>query len=335
VSILTQTSSGIEPVYKRVYERQRKMAQDDHERGTKADRIDSDGVEWISFDVEHHGYRKWLDMFPRRNPENSPYAKSEADELDPNFRVDMQGIIQKFIDHSISSTCNLPQSIKPEEVSDLYLRAWEKGCKGFTIFRDGSREGVLSSGKKKREEGEIIETHAPKRPKILECEIHKSNVKNTKWIFFVGIHKGKPYEIFGGSRESIEIPNKYKTGWITKNGRVNGRRQYDLILGSFDDEDDQLIIKDIASQFCPDVGSYTRIIATMLRHGVPIKFVCEQLKKDDKECSMFSFESVAARILKKFIKDGEESGDMCECGYKFIYKDGCKTCINCGNGFCS
>jgi ribonucleoside-diphosphate reductase alpha chain len=335
VSILTQTTSGIEPVYKRVYERQRKMAQDDYERGLKPVRTDSDGIDWIAFNVEHHGYKKWLEMNPNGKVENSPYYKSEAGELKPKFRVDMQGIIQKFIDHSISSTCNLPENITTEEVSELYLRAWKKGCKGFTIFRDGSREGVLSSGKTKREEGEIIETHAPKRPQILECEIHKSNVKNKKWIFFVGLHKGRPYEIFGGSRESIEIPNKYKTGWIVKNGRVDGRRQYDLCLGSLDDENDQLIIKDIASQFSPDIGSYTRIIATMLRHGVPIKFICEQLKKDDKECSMFSFESVAARILKKFIKDGEESGDLCNCGHKFTYKDGCKTCLNCGNSLCS
>jgi ribonucleoside-diphosphate reductase alpha chain len=336
VSILTQTSSGIEPIFKRSYQRWRKMAQDDYDAGLKAGRTDSDGIDWIAFDVYHHGLDKWSKMYPNTDVKKSPYAKSEAGELKAKFRVDMQGIIQKFIDHSISSTCNLPEDVTVDEVSDLYLRAWKKGCKGFTIFRDNSREGVLDSKKEaKREESEIIETHAPKRPQILECEIHKSNVKNKKWIFFVGLHKGKPYEIFGGSRESIEIPNKYKTGWIVKNGRVNGRRQYDLCLGSLDDENDQLIIKDIASQFSPDIGSYTRIIATMLRHGVPIKFICEQLKKDDKECSMFSFESVAARILKKFIKDGEESGDLCSCGVKYVYKDGCKTCLNCGSSLCS
>lgn len=337
VSILTQTTSGIEPVYKRVYERQRKMAQDDYDRGLKPVKTDSDGIEWISFNVEHHGYKKWLEMFPKEDPKNSPYEKSQADEIDPKFRVDMQGIIQKFIDHSISSTCNLKEDIKNEEVSELYIRAWKKGCKGFTIFREGSREGVLSSAKKKdkREESEIIETHAPKRPQILECEIHKSNVKNKKWIFFVGLHKGKPYEIFGGRRENIEIPNKYKNGWIVKDGRVNGKRQYDLYLGSLDDENEQIIIKDIASQFSAEVGSYTRIISTMLRHGVPIKFICEQLKKDEKESSMFSFESVAARILKKFIRDGEVAGELCECGQKYIYKDGCKTCLSCGNSKCS
>jgi ribonucleoside-diphosphate reductase alpha chain len=336
LSIECQVSSGIEPIFKRSYQRWRKLTQDDIAAGIKPDRVDSDGIPWTSYEVFHHALEQWRELHPNKNPEESPYKMAEAGELDWKTRVLTQATIQKYIDHSISSTCNVPADITVEEVSELYLEGWRSKCKGITIYRDGSRIGVLTSADDKDDDDSgIKDSHAPKRPDILECEIHYSNVESTPWVFFVGMMDGRPYDIFGGRRTNIEIPRKYKGGWIKKNGRKSGRRTYDLYLGSLEDEDERILIKDIASEFSPDSGSYTRIISMSMRHGVPMKFIVEQLKKDHREASMYSFEKVVARILKKYVEDGEKSGDGCEeCGDKLIYQDGCVICKSCGNGKC-
>ena len=310
------------------------MTKEEIEKKIKPEYIDTDGIKWISYEILHHGFERWKEINKDAPVESSPYWESEAGELDWRYRVKLQGLIQNYITHSISSTCNLAKEITEEEVGELYLQAWKSNCKGITIYRDGSRQGVLFD--KKDEENEITEASAPKRPKVLECDIHYSTINDKSWIFFVGKLKGKPYDIFGGRRSHVEIPKKYKNGWIKKNGKINGVSTYDLYLGSLDDDNERLIIKDIAHEFSPDTGSYTRIISAMLRHGLPIKFICEQLHKVDQDAHMFCFEKSVARVLKKYISDGEESGDKCEkCHGKMKYENGCKVCLQCGYSACN
>jgi len=337
VSIAAQSSSGIEPIFKRDYSRFRKLTQEELDRGVKPDRVDSDGISWISFEVYHQALATWREVNPDADMSANPFIGAQADELDWMSRVRTQATIQRYIDHSISSTCNLPTDVPVEEVEKLYLEAWKQKCKGITIYREGSRIGVLtdSTPKKPKALTKIIENHAPKRPDTLECDIIYSNVEKTPWIFFVGKLGDKPYDIFGGCRNKIDLPRKYSSGWIKKNGRRDGRRIYDLYLGSLDDENEMMVIKDVASEFSPDSGSYTRIISALLRHGVPTKYIVEQLRKDSVEASMHTFEKVIARILKKYITDGEKSCEKCDnCGDTFVYQDGCIICKSCGNGKC-
>jgi ribonucleoside-diphosphate reductase alpha chain len=342
VSILTQTTSGIEPVFMRSYNRNRKMTSEEIDSGMKEEYTDSDGIKWTSYSVYHQGLSKWKEVNPDKDVIDSPYMDSEAGELDWRYRVKLQGIVQKYIDHSISSTVNLPTDISKEEVSELYMLGHEHRCKGVTIYRDGSRMGVLTSSEEKKEDDKIKENHAPKREIILPCDIHYSNIKNIEtgktdnWIFMVGLLNGRPYEIFGGMRNNIEIPKKYKEGWIAKNGKnENGIRTYELYLGSCEESDERMVIKDIASEFSTSASSYTRIISTMLRHGVPIKIVCEQLQKDSTS-DMWTFEKGVMRVLKKYIQDGESASGDCEsCGGELQYRDGCVICKDCGWSKCS
>nr|MDO8118914.1 hypothetical protein [Candidatus Sigynarchaeota archaeon] len=304
--------------------------------------VDSDGVSWTKFDVVHHGHSEWMKLNPGREETESPYYKQDAQSLDASVRVRMQATIQAYIDHSISSTVNLPNDCSRDTMSKVYMEAWKQGCKGITIFRDGCKKGVIEAETKEKPEKQekakpviaIEESFAPKRPEMLECDIHFSSVNKDSWIFFVGKMNGVPYEIFGGKKCNIEIAKKYRTGWIIKNGRKGGKRAYDLILGSLTDENERIAIRDIASEFSPDAGSYTRMISLSLRHGIPLHIICKQMKKDDKGCNMFSFERAVCRILSKYIKDGSSTGEKCECGSTFVYHDGCMHCLQCGNSRC-
>jgi len=308
------------------------MTQEEIDKGIEPTHIDSDGIKWTQYEVVHHGLEEWrvLNNYKKDDSE-SPYFGCTAQELDWKDRVKMQATIQKYIDHSISSTVNLHKDISKEEISKIYIEAWKQRCKGITIYRDGSRTGVLISKEdNKNKDSAFCLTCAPKRDKELDCEIHYSNVMGKSWVFFVGITEGRPYDIFGGKQTNIDIPKKFKTGRIKKNGRVEGVRTYDLILG-----DEEIIIKDIAKEFSPDIGANTRIISTMLRHGIPIKFICEQLNKIGEEADLFCFEKSVARVLKKYIKDGEKAGGKCpECDGDLIYTDGCVRCLQCGWSKC-
>jgi ribonucleoside-diphosphate reductase alpha chain len=329
ISIEAQVTSGGEPLFKAEYIRNKKMTEEDVKMGKEADYTDPNMVKWISSKVVHKGVSEWKKLNP--DSTESPYV--EAGDLDPIRRVRMQATVQKYIDHSISSTINLPADVSQDIISKLYLEGWKQGCKGLTIYRDGCRDGVLVTEKKN--EDDIIEAPAPKRPEIMEIDIHYSSVNKTPWIFFVGKLNGQPYEIFGGKNENIEIPRKYKTGWIVKNGMKHGIRTYDLFVGSLDDPDHRIVIKNIAKEFSPDAGTYTRMLSMCLRHGIPIKFIVEQIRKDDKSASMISFEKVVARILSKYIKNGEHVKEKCkECGNNIVYKDGCQMCMHCGNSKC-
>lgn len=334
ISILTKTTSGIEPIFKREYTRNRKLTKDEIDRGVKSSYIDDKGVPWISTNINHPGLTEWKKTHPTKDIKNSPYYNCEAAEIKWDKRVKIQSIAQKYIDSSISSTVNLPENVTIDEVNKIYLTAWELGCKGITIYRENSRLGVLVD-KNKKELTEIIEHDAPSRPQILPCDIHYATVGKESWVLFVGLLNGKPYDIFGGSKSNIEIPKKFKKGWIKKNGIVNGTRTYDLILGTLEESEERMVIKDISNVFNCNMGSYTRIISTMLRHGIKISFICEQLYKDNAS-DMFTFEKSIARTLKKYIKDGELANGICEkCGSNnMIYNSGCATCSSCGYSKC-
>ena len=235
--------------------------------------------------------------------------------------------------------CNLPTEATVELVSDVYTRAWETGCKGFTIYRDGSRTGVLVSADDKGDAGEgIVTRDAPKRPEELPCEIHHANIKGEKWTILIGLMDGKPYEVLGGLSERIELPRKHTTGIIFKKSYKTKNARYDLVIG---EGEDQFTIRDLVNAFDnPNHSAFTRTISLSLRHGVPTNYLVEQLQKD-KDADMFSFSRVVARTLKKYIEDGTEAGNVkmegCEtpdkCQIKYI--EGCATCATCGLGLCA
>jgi len=237
--------------------------------------------------------------------------------------------------------CNLPNSATRETVNDVYMRAWASGCKGFTVYRDGCRTGVLVATEEPKKEPRPAEDRAtPRRPKTLVCDIHRANVRDQSgesqpWLVLVGLLEGKPYEVFCGIPTSIEIPKKYKSGNIVKNGKRDGMTTYNLHVPV---DDESLVFKDIANLFDnPTQGAFSRTISLALRHGVPIQYIVEQIQKD-KNSDMFSFSKVVSRVLKGYIPDGTKTtGASCaECGSKdLVYQEGCMTCAACGSSKCS
>lgn len=340
VSALTQTTSGIEPVYMLSYVRRKKHNPSD--KNARVDFKDAMGDQWQEFTVYHHGIKKWMDATGETNIEKSPYWGATSNEIDWMASVDMQAAAQKSVDHSISKTCNLPENATKELVSQVYMRAWEAGCKGFTVYRDKSRDGVLinkDDAKKKIIGGRptnIENCEAPKRPVELPCEIKKVRISGEAWTIFVGVLNGKPYEVFGGLSKYVDISNKYKMGRIAKNGKVDGLTTYNLILGEGEDE---MTVKDIANVFeNTTFGAFTRTISLALRHGTPLQYVVEQLLKD-KHSEITSFSKVVARVLKNYIVDGTKSTmerkcPSCDKDNSFAYQEKCLTCTNCGWSKC-
>lgn len=343
VSMLTQTTSGIEPAFLLSYKRRKKHNPSD--KNARIDFVDDMGDQWQEFEVYHHGVKQWMDVTGETDISKSPYWGATSNEVDWLASVEIQAAAQKFIDHSISKTCNLPKTATEELISEIYMKAWETGCKGFTVYRDGCRAGVLVSmdddgvndkfdanGRPK----DIISIMSPKRPLELSCEIKKVKIKGEAWAIFIGMFNGKPYEVFGGLAKYVDIANKYKMGKIVKNGKVNGLTTYNLVVG---EDDEEMLIKDIANVFDnANYGTFTRTISLALRHGVPIQYVAEQLQKD-KHSDITSFSTVIARVLKSYIKDGtkstfEKTCPECSKENSFIYAEKCLKCSNCGWSKC-
>lgn len=344
VSTLTQTSAGIEPVFRLSYTRRKKINPSD--KNARVDFTDPLGDRWQEFTVYHPGVQKWMDVTGETDIEKSPYWNATSDDIDWVSSVEVQAAAQKSIDHSISKTCNLPKDASEDVVAQVYMRAWETGCKGFTIYREGSRTGVLLSKdeldfqKGTDEFGrpvDVMSREAPKRPIELPCEIKKVKIQGEAWTIFVGLLNDKPYEVFGGLSKFVDIPNKYKTGKIVKNGKVNGVTAYNLYVG---EGDDQMVIKNIVDIFENQTyGAFTRILSLNLRHGTPVQYVTEQLQKD-KHSDMTSFSKVIARVLKNYIQDGTKSSsekDCPDCGKKnsLYYYEHCLSCSNCPWKKCS
>ena len=339
VSCLTQTTSGIEPAFMLHYTRRKKV-----QNGEEVMFVDELGDEWTEFTVYHHAFKKWIDssMDPnigmvdtKQLVQMSPYAGATANEIDWRAKVKLQSVAQKWICHAISNTTNLPADIDVETVKDIYMLGWELGCKGVTVYRDGSRSGVLVSSEENKEVGQqFSERHAAKRPETLHCDIYHTSVKGQKWVVLVGLLEGKPYEVIGGEAEQIEIPRKYKKGQLTKRSYKTANSKYDLRIGQ---DEDELVIKDVVSIFDnANHAGYTRTISLALRHGAPVQYIVEQMQKD-KEADLFSFSKVIARCLKNYIVDGTEIDKTCpECNAEgsLIYQEGCVTCKACGFGKC-
>lgn len=327
VSILSQTSSGLEPVFRNSYVRRRKLETAEY---SADDFVDDLGDHWKEFEVFHHNVREYFDA---TGESKLPEFFTESDQIDWLRRIEIQAAIQKNIDHAISSTINLPKGTPTDVVSELYLEAWKQGLKGVTIYVDGSRTGVLVTNEDAN--SEVFPQHAaPKRPETVECDIHHTTIKGEKWVVLVGLMDDKPYEVLAGEASMIEIPKRYVKGTLSKTNFKTKNNRYDLTFGF---NGDSITVKDVVKAFDnPTDASFTRMISLGLRHGAEVKFMVEQLQKD-KESDMFSFSKCIARILKSYIKDGEVPSDKTctECGSDaLVYQDGCVTCTACGYAKC-
>lgn len=326
VSLVSQTSSGLEPVYKNSHIRRKKI--NHGEENARVDFVDPMGDKWQEFKVFHHNVEEWMNMHESKKV---PKFFTESDNINWMRRVELQGVIQSHLDHAISSTINLPSDTSPDLVGQIYMEGWKNGLKGVTVYRDGARSGVLVSEEDGDDE-EFKYMHAPKRPETLECDIHTASVKGEKWVILVGLMDGKPYEVFGGLSENVEIPPKYKKGTVIKATRnKTTANRYDLRLNG-------LVIKNITKMFDnPLYQVHTRMVSLGLRHGVRPSFLVEQLQKDP-DNDLTSFSKVLARVLKKYIEDGTEvtSDKMCpHCeSQALIYQEGCVTCQDCGFAKC-
>jgi len=335
VSTMTQTTSGIEPAFLLSYKRRRKLVPGDN---SCPDFEDAQGDKWQEYTVYHHGYKKWMEITGLSKIEESPYFRATSGDIDWLKSVEIQAVAQRWIDHSLSKTCNLPNDVTKELISESYLAAWRLGCKGFTVYRDGCRAGVLIPTEEKNQE---TEKNAIKRPKSLPCDIHRLIVKSPdgiteSWLVLVGIRNDKPYEVFCGRAEQIEVPRKVKTGTLIKNGKQAGMITYNLEVPIGDD--DIIIFRNIVDLFAnPTQGALTRTLSLALRHNIPIQFVVEQIQKE--KCDdMFSFSKCLARVLKTYIPDGTKSSCDKQCpscsGTQLRYQEGCVLCTTCGWGKC-
>jgi len=355
------TTSGIEPAYLISYTRRKKINPND--KGTRVDFVDDLGDSWQEYLVHHPGFKLWdlvkseeydrglketgsSPFYHDPKPENSPYWKSTSADVDWESGVELQAAAQRWICHSISRTANLPSTATKELVGNIYMKAWEAGCKGYTVYRDGSRSGVLVSNDQAAGnnsgtlESAFIQTQAPKRPKELECDIYQSTVNGEKWTIFVGLLDGKPYEIMAGLSQKISLPKRVKKGKLVKhNGEINPAI-YNLHY-DYDIQDGEAIVKDIGNIFENKTNSaFTRTLSLSLRHGAPVVYVVEQLNKgSDKESDLFSISKGIARVLKNYITDGTKgTAKKCpECkGDKLAFQEGCIRCLNpdCGYSKC-
>ncbi|HOY32499.1 MAG TPA: adenosylcobalamin-dependent ribonucleoside-diphosphate reductase [Bacteroidales bacterium] len=349
VSICTQTTSGIEPAFKVNYKRRRKVNPTD--QNAKITFTDETGDSWEEYNVFHPKFLKWLKIKgydveevklysdEQLNPiiKNSPYYKATANDIDWLAKVKMQGAIQKWVDHSISVTVNVPAETTEEMVSKIYYTAWESGCKGITIYRDGSRAGVLVSDTPKKDDIlEFRETRAPQRPKRLETDVVRFQNDYEQWIAFVGLINGKPYEIFTGKADDFYLPPFVKKGWVIKSKENDDNSRYD-----FQYEDKQgykTTIEGLSRSFDEEYWNYAKLISGILRHGMPLPYAVElisNLRLDSD--SINTWKNGVVRALKKFIPEGTKAPDTkCpKCGAdSVIYTEGCLKCTSCGESKC-
>ena len=341
-SLMTQTTSGIEPIFSVFYKRRRKVNPND--KDVKVTFRDEVGDSWEEFYVFHHKFVDWLkingyDPETLRSMSNddiekiiarSPYYKATANDVDWIAKVKMQGAIQKWVDHSISVTINLPSDVKEELVSDLYLTAWKSGCKGATVYRDGSRDGVLITGKPE------TTRERPKRPKVLDCDVIRFNINEEKWVAFVGLKDGKPYEIFTGmaDEEIFPIPRSIVKGQIIKTRNEEGKTRYDFQYT--DKYGYKKIIGGLSHTFQPEFWNYAKLISGVLRHEMPIADVVnlvQSLNLDSE--SINNWKNGVERALKKYIPNGTKAKGKCECGSEnLVYEEGCLICKDCGHSKC-
>jgi ribonucleoside-diphosphate reductase alpha chain len=339
LSMLAQTSSGIEPVFMTHYKRRRKLNEQDKE--AKVDFIDDSGDKWQEFTVYHHNLKKWMEITGETDIKKSPYSGSTAPEIDWVKRVEMQAKVQKYVTHSISSTINLPNDVSLEEVSNIYLESWKQGTKGITVYRDGSRSGVLVSADDKKEQvlenSEFKETKAPSRPERLDAKVVRFQNNKEKWIAVVGLLNGRPYEIFTGKTEDVfNMPAAVEYGWVLKKRKEDGSSQYDF---QYEDKDGyKVTMGGLSRSFNKEFWNYAKLISGVLRHGMPLHYVVDLIGKMNLyDENINTWKSGVVRALKTFIADGTKVSDhTCgECGDEgLIYEEGCLKCVSCGYSKC-
>jgi ribonucleoside-diphosphate reductase alpha chain len=351
-SLMTQTTSGIEPVFLPVYKRRRKVNPNDPE--VKIDFIDEIGDHWEEYTVFHHKFVTWMqannyDVTKNYTQEEiddlvkkSPYFNATSNDVNWLNKVKMQGRIQKWVDHSISVTINLPENATEELVGNLYIEAWKSGCKGVTVYRDGSRSGVLVSNKKeeKKEEEEKQESKFPqKRPQVLDADVVRFQNNKEKWIAFVGLIDGKPYEIFTGladDEDGILLPKSVTKGKIIKNRDEDGVSRYDFQYEN--KRGYKTTIEGLSYKFNKEFWNYAKLISGVLRHGMPIEDainLVSGLQLDNE--SINTWKNGVERALKKYIPNGTKAkkGVCDNCGSdSLIYQEGCLICTSCGSSKC-
>ena len=332
LAIIFQTSSGMEPLFNTHYIRRRKVEPDHPNKSFK----DDTGDWWEEYTVMHHTFKQWIETASKASvsanemsdedvkawEEKSPYNESTANDIDPLQKIKLQSKLQMYIDHSISCTYNVPSTITESEVSELYYQAWLYGLKGFTLYREGSRAGVLINTKKTIPEIDFGYRDAPKRPKILPCEIATVKVQGEQFVVVVGLYEKKPYEVF-----AFKFDNKFslKNGLIVK--ATKGR--YNILT-----EQKETYAEDITSDMSPMEEDRTRLISTALRHGADIKFIVEQLSKSKSDITSFS--KAIARTLNTYITTPIMVTDKCpECKSELSYEGGCISCKQCGYTQCN
>ena len=359
-SLMTQTTSGIEPVFMPVYKRRRKVNPND--TNVHVDFVDETGDSFEEYIVYHPKFLTWMrtqgiDTEKRYSQDEinelvarSPYFKATANDVDWLMKVRMQGAIQKWVDHSISVTVNLPNSVDEALVNDLYIEAWKSGCKGCTIYRDGSRAGVLVStqktDKKKKAEEQAKATAAlmrpevtERRPEVLECDVVRFQNNKEKWVAFVGLLDGRPYEIFTGLQdddEGIVLPKTVTKGNIIKHILPDGSKRYDFQFQN--KRGYKMTIEGLSEKFNKEYWNYAKLISGVLRYRMPIENVIKLVNSLQLESENINTWKVGvSRALKKYVLDGTEAkGQKCpNCGHEtLVYQEGCLICKHCGASRC-
>ncbi|MGE5943311.1 MAG: adenosylcobalamin-dependent ribonucleoside-diphosphate reductase [Flavobacteriales bacterium] len=349
-SLMTQTTSGIEPVFLPVYKRRRKVNPGDKE--ARVDFVDEVGDSWEEYVVFHQRFKQWMEVNGMDTSVNysqkeinklikkSPYHKATSNDVDWLSKVRMQGAIQKWVDHSISVTINLPNDATEELVGELYLKAWEVGCKGVTVYRDGSRSGVLIANDDKEDKNQNILTPFPKkRPDCLDADVVRFQNNKEKWIAFIGLIEGKPYEIFTGladDEDGILIPRWVNEGTIIKNRNEDGSSRYDFQYKNL--RGYKTTIEGLSHKFNPEYWNYAKLISSTLRHGMPIDKIVDLINslQLDSE-SINTWKNGVVRALKRYVEDGTQvKGQVCDAckSENLIYQEGCLTCKDCGSSKC-
>lgn len=351
-SLMSQTSSGIEPVFLPVYKRRRKVNPND--KNVRIDFVDEVGDSWEEYAVFHHRFKEWMEINGYNTNRNftqeeldelvkkSPYYKATSNDVDYLRKVQMQGAIQKWVDHSISVTINMPNDVTEEIVGQCYMEAWKAGCKGVTVYRDGSRSGVLISTDEKKKEAATTEDSQSvfplQRPAVLKADVVRFQNNKDKWIAFIGLIDNRPYEIFTGlsdDEDGILIPRWVTEGFIIKSKETDGTSRYDFQYKN--QRGYKTTIEGLSYKFNPEYWNYAKLISGTLRHGMPIEKVADLINSLDLDEAINTWKNGVARALKRYIPDGTLAGkSKCpNCGStNQQYLEGCLTCKDCGTSRC-
>lgn len=348
-SLLAQTTSGVEPAFRLFYSRRKKINGPKSHQGHSYF-VDDNGDSYEEFAVFHHGFRNWLEMQGLTSQEidalkpadlkklvqDSPYAGASSDEIDWRSKVKLQSILQKWVDHSISVTVNLPEETPREMISEIYIDAWKQGCKGITVYREGSRAGILVSDENKAQQ-DFLETNPPKRPKELEAAVLQFKNNEENWVAVVGLYNNKPYEIFTGRAEdSFSILSSVKKGKVIKSIGENNKNRYDFQY--LDKDGYKITIEGLSRTFNKEYWNYAKLISGVLRHGMALKYVIEMI--DDlflDGLTLNTWKNGVKRALLAFIPNGTvPTHNACpNCKESaMIYQESCLQCSQCGYSKC-